>query len=86
MLRRVFSYLLVVAAANGNILRCNRTLKGTVSTNLENYIIEISGNPSNYAPGEQYTGKEITYSTFISKFTSYSENDEIQLNFKQQRN
>lgn len=81
MLKRVLFYLLVVAVTNGNILTCNRTLKEAGSASLGNYLIEISGNPSNYVPGEQYTGKEIAYSIFVQKFILYFEKNKIPLSF-----
>lgn len=54
----LFLWLTLVKLSN--CLRCDRTPEGTRTPRTQtghNYVIEISGNPDTYVPGEQYTSK-----------------------------
>lgn len=58
MIQLVWSYLVFSTVVSSSRLQCNRTLEGIPpKPNPGHFQIEISGNPSTYVPGEQYTGK-----------------------------
>lgn len=60
-LRFSFLFTLLLLLVERSIsLRCDRTPEGARTPRTQtghNYVIEISGNPDTYVPGEQYTSK-----------------------------
>lgn len=51
---------LAVATPPCACLKCDRTPEGAITSKSradDRFVIEVSGNPATYVPGEQYTSK-----------------------------